>query len=348
MKKLILLFFAPSFFLFGQTLEQLAQDRLKIPTSVIQPHGSHDLIEGGKNASIYFLHDDEKNVDIVIKQSSKTLENRRDYQKEQLAYKFLSSKTFHHLQIPQLIDSLEDDKSTYLVMGKAEGFSLNCLLKKRKMASLFEKHHIDKKIDEALSQLGKALFELHHIEPIKMVPLDHQLSKKADDYFQHNSLDPHFKQQIKSRYFHLEHQVSHQKVVCGTTHGDLHLGNIFYDPIKNRITLIDFSTLGGFKSDQNRTPIAEELAHFIAHFEVIASIHGVQKQDIHKMLSHFYAAYPGFEELKPQVDYFRFLTHLRLYHLAIDPSGDFLIDHQLEKIFAYSKKALNAPPLFSS
>ena len=109
-----------------------------------------------------------------------------------------------------------------------------------------------------------------------------------------------------------------------------------------QVTLIDFATLSGKADQLSKIPIAEDIGIFIAHFEAIGAIHDLKEHEINRFIETFKKSYPGYERMSIEVEYYRFMSHLRLYELSQDPSGHTNIDKQLKKILVYSKKAISS------
>ncbi len=323
---------------FCQPIELYVQRDLHIERSQIKKNSTQDLIEGGKIADIFFVTDLDQSEEYVIKRHDKKSGYSKEYEKEVSAYQFLNKHRFRYFKIPKLFQSTEDDEYLYLTLSKIQGSSLNQLLKKRKTLSKEQKIAYDKTLKIFMEKCGCAFYELHHSSPnspfiyrIEPRPIEkkiesiHGLSKKKGGIL----LKIH---QILSR------KLTDHPITYGTTHGDLHPGNLFFDEKTENLTLIDFSTLSGYLQKKPRMAIPEELAYFISHFEMIASLHGFDDQEIEDLVNHFKNHYPNSEEIGDQIDYFRLIYLIEMMETCQNGSSDKIINQQMKKIFSYSKR----------
>jgi serine/threonine protein kinase len=342
MKKLFYLFILFPLLVFCKPIEDVVRENLAIEKAKIKKNAIDDIVEGGKLASIYFVEDLDRKKTVIIKRFDKEQGGLFEYQKEKEAYAYLSSKNYQYLHFPSLIQAFEDEEYAYLIINKAEGMTINSLIKKRNKLNLFERHALDREIHDAMEKTAKAIHELHtknHCIPKKFIQ---ENSHEPKRYVHKITASMRNKKQVESNFFHLRNQMLNKKIAFGLTHGDLHMGNIFYDQKLGQVTLIDFATLSGKADQLSKIPIAEDIGIFIAHFEAIGAIHDLKEHEINRFIETFKKSYPGYERMSIEVEYYRFMSHLRLYELSQDPSGHTNIDKQLKKILVYSKKAISS------
>lgn len=342
MKKLIYLFFLFPFLVFCKPIEEIVRDDLKIEKARIKKNCDDDIVEGGKLASIYFIDDLKENQTVIIKRFNKKQGNLFEYQKEKEAYIYLASQNYENFLFPKLLQAFEDEDFAYLVIQKAKGQSLNAILKKRKKLNLFERHAWDLQIHDAMEKTAKAVYEMHtknHAVPKKVIKND---SKEPDAYVHKITSSMRNKKQVQNNFLNLRTKMKDKKIAFGLTHGDLHLGNIFYDSQDEKVILIDFATLSGTNDHLSKIPIAEDIGLFIAHFEVIGAIHDLKDHEIDRFLDTFKKSYPGYSQMENEINYYRFMSHLRLYELSLENNGHTNVDKQLKKILVFSKKAISS------
>jgi serine/threonine protein kinase len=341
MRFLFLLLFLISTCLSAKPIEQIVQDDLKIPSAQIKKNNTNDLVEGGKLAEVFFIQDKTSKTPIIIKKFSKTHQGY-EYQKEVEAYQFLQKTAFKTLFIPTVLHCIEDDEAFYIVLSKAKGTSLNQILKNRKIVPFWSRPQYDEEILLAMRKCAKAFDELHfktgHIVTKKI----HVDSNAPLELAKRVSKSIHYPKIVKE-FSAIRNKISNKPIQFSVSHGDLHLGNIFYDEKTKTLTLIDFSTLSGYEEKMGKMPIAEEVANFIAHFESIAYLHGINEKETNRFIEEFKKHYPHYEEMKEEIAYYRMLTHLRLIEICEDETNDAQLNHQMKAIAHYSKKAISSP-----
>lgn len=340
--RLFVLFLLLFFQAFSAPIEKFAQSILKIEDAKITKNSQNDLVEGGRLADIFFIQSPSIKNTLIVKRYSKEIGQTWEWKKEKEAYDYLKKKNFKHLKTAQLIKAEEDDEYLYLVLSKAEGISLNQLLKKRQTLPFWQKHAYDKKIVKALENCAKSFHELHF-----------QTGKNQTKSIAENSAAPEMllsrvypyiknKKLVEKNFHQLRKKVLDKPLKFGTTHGDLHLGNIFFDPDSETVTLIDLSTLSFQSYRAGKTPIAEEIANFLVHFAAIGNSYDYTDAEIRYYLNAFKKAYPNYELMKEEISYFKLLTLLRLIELCQDGSKNQVIDYQMRKIFTFSKNAISS------
>lgn len=341
MRLFILLLFT-YFSCFAASIEEFAQSILKINDAKITKNQTNDLVEGGRLADIFFITSPITNKTVVVKRFSKEIGQTWEWKREKEAYNYLDKKTYKHLKTADLLSSEEDDEYIYIVLSKAKGMSLNQLLKQRQTLPFWQKHAYDKKIVKAMEKCAKSFHELHFQSGKNQTKSIPQKSYAPEQLV--SRVSPHIRNRklVEKTFHQLRTKILAKPLKFGVTHGDLHLGNIFFDLESEELTLIDLSTLSGHNHQAGKTPIAEELANFMVHFAAIGNLYDLSDEEIQYYLNAFKKHYQGYEEMKDEIYYFQLLTYLRLIELCQDGSKDGYIDDQMRKIFIYSKKTVSS------
>jgi len=338
MKRFLLsLFIALHSLGFAIPIEVFVQDNLNLPRAKIQMHSQDDLVEGGRCAHLFFVKDLASGELFVIKRYPKLNGTPLDFKKEVAAYRYLEQKDFHELKVPLVIQTFEDDEDSYLVMSKAKGQSLNHLLKHSKKKATI------RVIKEAIQKIAVCLHELHESMP------SNSLSKKSGNRIHDDALISYVEtilhdeqHELKARYDALKSKINIGDVKIGVTHGDIHPGNIFYDPINHQVTLIDFSTLSANQKKHEGSPIAEEIANFLIHFEAVATLHGLSNHEIRELTEVFKASYPDYETIENEVDFYVLIELMRLLEITSDQSDDGEMGRDLKIIEVYAKRSISS------
>lgn len=326
------------FFIFSKPIEEFIRQDLKLDTYFLQKNLSEDLVEGGKLAEIFFLQEEKKSKTLVIKRFSKELKEDKEFLKEKTAYEYLKTKDFFKFCIPDVTFQWEDEEYYYLVLSLAEGRTLNGLLKDRKQLPFWNREQYDIELTSAMKKSAQAIYELHKSGNITYLKnVDSSSSRSLVEKMAKDLNIPY----ITEQYEELKSKIQNKPLRFGIVHGDLHLGNIFYAPKKDKITLIDFSTLSGQVSIA-KLPQSEEIANFITHFEVIAYMHGLSSKEISSFIKSFEESYPNYEEMKDEIAYFRFITLLRLLEICEGGSKDSYLNYQMNVISKYSKRVISS------
>lgn len=341
-KYLIFIFLLVSSLGFCKPIEEFIQNDLNIKKFNVKQNASNDIVEGGKLSDIFFIENLDSMDMLVIKRFSKTEGMGLDFEKEKRAYEFFQNYSFSSFKTPTLVKSYEDEENSYLVLTKASGITLNHLLQKRKSIPFWKREEYDKNIKLAMKESAKALYELHQsasnqsfkkISPHSSSPTE--LAKRISASLKNPKIAANFE--------HFRKKVSNKPLKFGTCHGDLHLGNIFFDEHGKTVTLIDFSTLSGHEESLGKIPVAEEIATFIAYFEAIAYLHGINQKDTKLFLEEFKINYPEYASMYDEIAYFRQIALLRLIETCQDGSSDSYLDYQMRELASYSKKAIFFP-----
>ncbi len=335
------LFFTSMFCCQAKPIEDFAVSDLQIEKAQIRKNSTDDLVEGGRFADIFFIEPKDQET-IVIKRFPKKENKSFEFRKEKEAFSYFSKKQIRSFTTPRLIKSAEDDEYYYLVMSKAKGISLNQMLKKRQMLPFWERQSYDLKIKQALKNLSISLYELHHLNAHSSIKKISSNSKGPDALFQRVSKEFKNKAQIHQKFQILRLKMKDKSIAFGVTHGDLHLGNIFFDQETQSIELIDFSTLSGHDQENAKMAISEEVASFVAHFKAIAFIYGIQEEESEYLLQAFYENYPHYSLMKEEVTYYQIITFMKLVDICQEGSTNFQVNSQMKKIAAFSKRSISS------
>jgi fructosamine-3-kinase len=328
--------------IYSKPIEDFIQKDLHIQQFMLKKNSTKDLVEGGKVADVFFITSQAEDQTFIIKRFSKKDYGFKEFTKEKKAYEYLEKKNKKNFTTPKLISSYEDDEYSYLILSKAPGITLNQLLQKRQQIPFWDRKKYDQKILDSMKKTAEVFFEFHHLageahykKISSKSEFPTQLAKRVSTQLKNP--------RIESNFNNIKNKVKSKPLRFGLSHGDLHLGNIFFDDHGSQVTLIDFSTLSGHDEYLNLTPIADELGYFIAYFESIAYLHGISSKDTALFIDAFKSNYPHFKEMEEEVNYFRQIALLRLIEVCEDGSKDGYIDYQMRSIGTYCKRAIFFP-----
>ena len=242
-----------------------------------------DLVENGKFADIYYIHEEGKVV-AVLKEFHKVPSSTRDYQKEIRAFEELKrSKT---LPYSPLIVHGEDSNYYFIIMQCAKGSSLNSQLKEIGKSS-WGRILLLKNFLKGVKKTGASLRAFHQktlttsANPSRAI-----FERQRFDYFY--SRTP-IKGVDLEKLSYLEKSLKETPMLLGQVHGDLHIGNIFFDPKTEEVTFIDFSTLSNSK--KGGIPVASDAMKLVISLKVLGKTYGLSSKEIKQIEDAFFEGY---------------------------------------------------------
>jgi len=251
---------------------QIPKENLKIKQHLLL----EDVAESGSQSLIFYINDAQGEPIAVMKQESINTDYYSNHEYEYLALNSLNKMNFdkfHPVRLYGVFEKAISEKVSngYIVESVAKGKSLNGFVKEvGKEKDLLKREEQFYVLKRGVEKTALGLGELH--------------SKK---HYSHAS--SYFIEQ-----FHDTEETSKTKIASdlpgpfGIIHGDLHLGNVFYDEDEDIATFIDFSS--SYHS-RNGGPIAQDLANFIITMEMLGSYHGLTQSEIKELNDVFLTAY---------------------------------------------------------
>ena len=230
---------------------------------------SDDLFNEGKIADIYYVRSPSNRNIAVIKEFDKNEGSKADFQRELSAYNMLEKPRNHFFNSPTLLKSGEDDDHYYLMLTLASGENLYHWLRNGPRDQFLD----------GVEHSAKALRQFH--SRLVERPLKENMARKksrAQLYDSFNEVDK------KKRFLNTE-------FTLGQVHGDLHPGNIFYDPESNEVTFIDFSTLTNPVKTMRGDPIAADAMKYLTSLQAVAHVYGYNQDEIDEIEAAFFKGY---------------------------------------------------------
>ncbi|MCI5053058.1 MAG: aminoglycoside phosphotransferase family protein [Simkaniaceae bacterium] len=259
MKKFLYILLFP-LFAFSAHLELFDINKEKL-----QRHLDLDPTESGSVGTIDFAGDR------VIK----TFKDKKIFENEVAAFHKLEGTGLG----PRLIGYGETGDEYIVIMERAEGVSLNSLIKKKRM----------KDIEKALIAIGDQLGTYHK-----------QIAKSAPpSRFQ--SIDQTFADKFERPDIAKQFRSTRSTHFVGPIHRDLHPGNIFFDIDSNKLTLIDLEMM-------RHGPLAYDYVSVLVHLETLCTINLYGPKQIDELKLAFEESYSKHFTLSPTE-----IEHEKLY-----------------------------------
>lgn len=274
---------------------------------------TEDFVEDGKFAHVYYIKKEGQTV-AVLKEFGKTPSSIKDYKKELKALERL--KKLHSLPFSEMLLSGEDNNYYYIVMECASGKSLNLWLKEISKAGFMRPVYF-KNFLRGIKRTGEELkkFHLTYKETsLELSPKKEEYDRSRFDYFyQRWEKEPipgiHIRR-LQEKEENLRPLVRHATI--GQVHGDLHIGNIFFDSKKDMVTFIDFSTLNYPNETKTGLPLSLDVMKLLTSLKVLAKTYGLSDKEIRQIEKAFFDGYGKDMISESEIEYYTILETLNL------------------------------------
>lgn len=250
---------------------------LEKSTYTIQEHSAaDDMAEGGSKSTIYYIVDQTKTPLYVIKlREISNPNNLREWNEEwESLTKFyaLSNQTFYSVKpIAKTQITLNEKVYGAFIEEKAKGTCLSSTLKSYYLATdETEKERLFTTLKNGLKKAGSALAKLHR--STKMSSISHYYANRFNEIQKSSG---------KTLYKTLPGPFSY-------THGDAHIGNIFYDEEKDFVTFID---LGNAHPSFEGGPSGDDLALTLISIEMFGFYYGLSELQVIELSDTFLDSY---------------------------------------------------------
>ncbi|MCF7852370.1 MAG: aminoglycoside phosphotransferase family protein [Simkaniaceae bacterium] len=306
-----------------------------------------DMIEDGMLARIYFVKNGYENI-AVVKVFPKEIGAQRDYIRERKAYESLMFQQSANLNPPHLMAAGEDEEHTYLIMEMAKGKSLNKWLRAAGQSYLKRKQKILYALEaiEESSRYLRAFHERTRHLPLKQDPYSLKWANGRFewliDHCEKNTVQGIDLVTLKSLHQEMQKKITEQSLTLGQTHGDLHPGNVFYDPMEHRVTFIDFTRLSYPLQTYTGEPIARDAMQYLMTLQACAKGYGWTQEEIQLIEDAFFKGY-GQDSIRPiELNYYKLIEAIEIIDTFdadaydVKASSD-LLKAQFEKMYAFSK-----------
>ncbi len=279
---------------------------VKRDTIEIKQHYSDDMAESGQWSDIFFVFDNNSNPLAVIKHNrSKLIE---DHESEYLMLNELNNESFNEFNPIKLLGVadgiINDERYGFIIENVARGKSINNYLKEiGKIKNQQDREVIFSQLKRGVEKTASGLADLH---------------KKKN----FSSSSKYYKHKIEEKYTNI---VNH----FGYIHGDMHVGNVFYDPIEDKTTFIDF---GYSHHSKNGGPTCQDVANFIITLEVIGSYYSLSAEEIDILKNIFLTTYRiyGYNCSNEEIEYYSdylltsYVKNLNSANESQDPQGIYI------------------------
>lgn len=297
---------------------------------IIKQHNfDEDIAESGSESEIFYVYDEQENPLAVMKKESINPQYFSEHEYEYLTIDSLSHMGFKHFHSVKLYGVFEGPEageqlttSGYIVESMAKGKTLNGYVKEvGRETDLQKREALFQKLKIGIQKTALGLGELHNKKSFS----------KSSKYFVER--------------FHDMEETGDRKIAAtlpgpfGLIHGDLHLGNIFYDEEKEEATFIDLASAYHALSGG---PVAQDIANFTLAVELLGSYHGLTEQEIHDLNEAFYASYQetGPYVTQSAIDVYR--QYFLLVYTQDISDWDEKQKGQAQYIFNYCKNELDS------
>lgn len=264
-----------------QEVYAVAGEVLQVPKKglIIKQHSfDEDIAESGSSSEIFYVYDASEKPLAVMKKESINPQYHSEHEYEYLALEALRVMDFTYFHPVRLYGVFEGPEageqlttSGYIVESVAKGKSLNGYVKEVGSEKNTDRRRAHfETLKEGIRRAALGLGELHNKREFS----------QPTKYF--------------SKRFHEMEETGGRKIAdrlpgpFGLIHGDLHLGNVFYDAESKYATFIDFSSS---YHARNGGPIAQDIANFTLALEMLGSYNGLTDEEIGELNGAFFHAY---------------------------------------------------------